>query len=127
MWNAFHKNCGKECFFPWDDKVSTDSQAECHYWCNELSEISNLIIQRICINWTQEESNDKIEIHSLCDASKRAYGVAVCMRILKENALEVSLVASKCWVAPLREIVLPRLEFLGALVATRLTNRIKYS
>ncbi|GFW77134.1 integrase catalytic domain-containing protein [Trichonephila clavipes] len=58
-----------------------------------------------------------------CDASKKAYGAAIYLRTKSRNGISVKLVTSKCRVAPLNCVTLPRLELLGALVAARLVSK----
>ncbi|GFT39603.1 integrase catalytic domain-containing protein [Nephila pilipes] len=42
---------------------------------------------------------DAVEIHSFYDASQKAYGVAIFLRVLKRSGIEVNLIASKNRVA----------------------------
>ncbi|GFX87331.1 integrase catalytic domain-containing protein [Trichonephila clavipes] len=66
---------------------------------------------------------DDVELHSFCDASKKAYGAAIYLRTKSRNGISVKLVTSKSHVAPLNCVTLPRLELLGALVAARLASK----
>ncbi|GFT91480.1 integrase catalytic domain-containing protein [Trichonephila clavipes] len=59
------------------------------------------------------------------DSSKKAYGTVVYLRIaLKNGKTFTNFVASKCRVAPLKTISLPRLELMGALPSARLSYKI---
>ncbi|GFW74375.1 uncharacterized protein TNCV_2412741 [Trichonephila clavipes] len=59
------------------------------------------------------------------DSSKKAYGTVVYLRIALKNGKTFSnFVASKCRVAPLKTISLPRLELMGALLSARLSYKI---
>ncbi|GFY19008.1 integrase catalytic domain-containing protein [Trichonephila clavipes] len=90
-------------------------------WCEELPHLRNLKIPRIVLDSTLLE--DDVELHSFCDASKKAYGAAIYLRTKSRNGISVKLVTSKSRVAPLNCVTLPRLELLGALVAARLASK----
>ncbi|GFW06828.1 integrase catalytic domain-containing protein [Trichonephila clavipes] len=86
----------------------------------ELPHLRNLKIPRLVLDSTLLE--DDVELHSFCDASKKAYGAAIYLRTKSRNEISVKLVTSKA-VAPLNCVTLPRLELLGALVAARLASK----
>ncbi|GFT55902.1 integrase catalytic domain-containing protein [Trichonephila clavipes] len=90
----------------WDDPLPTHIEKEWKKWYSTLLE-------------------DDVELHRFCDASKRAYGAAIYLRTRSRNVISVKLVTSKSRVAPLNCVTLPRLKLLGALVAARLTSKVK--
>ncbi|GFV64389.1 integrase catalytic domain-containing protein [Trichonephila clavipes] len=90
-------------------------------WCEELPHLRNLKIPRLVLDSTLLE--DDVELHSFCDASKKAYGAAIYLRTKSKNGISVTFVTSKSRVAPLNCVTLPRLELLGALVAARLASK----
>ncbi|GFY31056.1 integrase catalytic domain-containing protein [Trichonephila clavipes] len=92
-------------------------------WCEELPHLRNLKIPRLVIDSTLLE--DDVELHSFCDASKKAYDADIYLRTKSRNGISVKLVTSKSRVAPLNCVTLPRLELLGALVAARLASKVK--
>ena len=57
-------------------------------------------------------------VHCFVDASEHAYGAVVFLT----QGNEVSFVAAKTRVAPLKTLTIPRLELMAALVGTRLTH-----
>ena len=65
------------------------------------------------------------ELHGFCDASAKAYGAVVFLRIVTTCASYVRFVSSKTRVAPLLEQTIPRLELLSAVVLFRLIHSIK--
>ncbi|GFW01168.1 integrase catalytic domain-containing protein [Trichonephila clavipes] len=105
----------------WDDPLPTHIEKEWKKWCEELPHLRNLKIPRLVLDSTLLE--DDVELHSFCDASKRAYGAAIYLRTKSRNGISVKLVTSKSRVAPLNCVTLPRLELLGALVAARLASK----
>ena len=60
-----------------------------------------------------------------CDASTKAYGCCVYLRIRESENIKTSLVIAKAKVAPLKRITLPRLELLAAVLGARLLNFAK--
>ncbi|GFX57950.1 integrase catalytic domain-containing protein [Trichonephila clavipes] len=88
-----------------------------------LPHLRNLKIPRLVLDSTLLE--DDVELHSFCDASKKAYAAAIYLRTQSRNGISVKLVTSKSRVAPLNCVILPRLELLGALVAARLASKVK--
>ncbi|XP_068140930.1 uncharacterized protein [Drosophila tropicalis] len=68
----------------------------------------------------------RIELHAFSDASIKAYAAVVYSRIVNQDgSIEVSLIAAKTRVAPLKQQSLPRLELCGALLLSRLIASIK--
>ena len=57
-------------------------------------------------------------IHCFADASQKAYGAIVFIT----DKEQTSFVLAKTRVAPLKQLTLPRLELMAALIATRLTQ-----
>ena len=63
------------------------------------------------------------ELHGFSDASSKAYAAVVYLRSVHQNGkIEVSLVASKTRVAPIKRQSIPRLELLGATILACLVN-----
>ncbi|GFW49834.1 integrase catalytic domain-containing protein [Trichonephila clavipes] len=107
----------------WDDPLPTHIEKEWKKWCEELPHLRNLKIPRLVLDSTLLEDN--VELHSFCDASKKAYGAAIYLRTKSRNGISVKLVTSKSRVLPLNCVTLSRLELLGALVAARLASKVK--
>ncbi|GFU26869.1 integrase catalytic domain-containing protein [Trichonephila clavipes] len=107
----------------WDDPLPTHIEKEWKKWCEELPHLRNLKTPRLVLDSTLLE--DDVELHSFCDASKKAYGAAIYLRTKSRNGISVKLVTSKSRVAPLNCVTLPRLELLEALVAARLAFKVK--
>ena len=60
------------------------------------------------------------------DASEEAFGACAYIRIRKDDGTyEAKLIAAKSRVAPLKQLSIPRLELLAALLAARLANTIQ--
>ncbi|XP_064464471.1 uncharacterized protein LOC135375754 [Ornithodoros turicata] len=66
-------------------------------------------------------SEGSIALHMFCDASPRAYGAAAYLVTLdRDGHYSADLLLAKSRVAPVKTVSLPRLELMGAVIATRL-------
>nr|CAH0104953.1 unnamed protein product [Daphnia galeata] len=106
----------------WDEPIPEDIHQEWSSVVNGLSDLARIQIPR----WYFCESNSspKIEIHAFCDASKKAYGAIIYLRSIIDGPIHTNLVTSKTRVSPTKKITLPRLELLGALLASRLMKYV---
>ena len=71
----------------------------------------------------------KVELHSFCDAPVKAYAVIAYLRIIS-NDIIVSLVASNTRVAPIKELILPKLELNQTLISEMIVaikNSVNFS
>lgn len=106
---------------PWDAELPFDLNEEWSIWCNEFSHLNNIRVPRFVL----DSCDGNIEIHVFSDASQKSYGAAVYVKVKNSEQISVHLITSKCRVAPVKKISLPRLELLGALIAARLGTEVK--
>ena len=81
----------------------------------QLQGVKPLTLPRCCYASTDGEVIAS-ELHGFCDASAKAYGAVVFLRIVATRESYVRFVSSKTRVAPLSEQTIPRLEVLSAVV-----------
>ena len=74
------------------------------------------------IDWKEIRS---VELHGFGDASEKAYGGVVYIRISTGTRVSCQLVASKSKVAPIGGETIPRLELLSGLVLARLVSHVQ--
>ena len=67
---------------------------------------------------------NSVQLHCFANASEKAYGVVVYMRVEYEARVECQIVSSKTRVAPLAKQTIPRLELLSNLTASRLLKSV---
>lgn len=105
----------------WDVEINGEVREMWAHWSSRISHIQSISIPRrvICNDWT------RIEIHGFCDASEVAYGACLYMRSITPNEeYTVRLLCAKSRIAPLKKLLLPRLELCGAVLLALLTKKV---
>lgn len=106
----------------WDATVDSDILSDWKLFLANLSSLSDLYISR---SLYKHQDIQKFEIHGFSDASIKAYGACVYLRVIyKDNSVTSTLISSKSRVAPLKVISLPKLELLGAALLSNLVTKI---
>lgn len=107
----------------WDDEVSSLVRQEWSQWLSECSGIESIKVPRYI--YSSPSSTEKL-VYCFCDASPRAYGAVVYIREFCDGQLLSSnLLVSKSRLAPVKQLTLPRLELMAALLGSRLSHRVK--
>ncbi|XP_064648538.1 uncharacterized protein LOC135500816 [Lineus longissimus] len=108
----------------WDEALPDEMRDRFVSWVSGIVTLQSWRIPRCFFpGTTWKESVNKLELHVFSDASMKAYGANVYVRLPDgHGGYKVSLVTSKGKVSPLKRVTLPRLELLGALLAARLLN-----
>ena len=101
----------------WNRILPSDLETQWHAWVSTLTSLSQLHIPR----WLAT-SNGNFQVHVFCDASEKAYGAALYIRLIEGDKTLTRLACSKNRLAPVKRTTLPRLELLAALVGTRLLH-----
>nr|CAI5860002.1 unnamed protein product [Callosobruchus analis] len=106
----------------WDEplpRALLDTWQDC---VRHLGSINELKIPRLTFI-------DKVvyaELHCFSDASQAAYGACVYVKSVNNAGQSVvNLICSKSRVAPLKVLSVPRLELCGAVLATKLCDKVK--
>ena len=105
----------------WDKQLTAKLNDEWHDWTRELSDLTHFEIPRSL----RLPNPTKSWLHTFSDASKDAYAAAsylVCEYDDNPPPPTARLIASKTRVAPLKAVTMPRLEVMGAILATRLST-----
>ncbi|XP_076302002.1 uncharacterized protein LOC143220171 [Lasioglossum baleicum] len=106
----------------WDDPLPAALDNDWRTFCAELKQLEMVRLPRPLF---QNFRNEQREFHGFADASERAYGAVVYLRMKTEdNRWTLTLVAAKSKVAPLQQVSLPRLELCAAHLLARLTQHI---
>ena len=86
----------------WDTPIQHNHNETWMQIATNLQEATNLAIQRC---YFTSPSNDPVELHAFSDASTKAYGVVVFIRI----GTQTSFIVARSHVVPLKDHTLPRL------------------
>ena len=108
----------------WDDPVPTQINDAWAQWRSELPLLASKHIPRC---YFKKESNiTSVELHGFSDASERAYGAVIYLRMIDTNRdVQISLVTSKTKVAPIKRLTIPRLELCGAHLLAQLLHHVQ--
>ena len=110
----------------WDEPLPESLAEEFQNWVSSSRSLSKIRISRAIFSDVPWRTvTQSLELHGFGDASLKGYGACVYARINTNHGYKVNLVAARCRVAPLKQVTLPRLELLGALVCARLVDYIK--
>ncbi|XP_023312074.1 uncharacterized protein LOC111692343 [Anoplophora glabripennis] len=106
----------------WDDPLPPDILKQWQEFEKGIIHMTAISVPR----WLfLSDSIIAIEIHAFSDASEKAYGTCIYLRVLySTRAVSTRLICAKSKVAPLKPITLPRLELCSFLLMARLTRRI---
>jgi len=95
-------------------------------WNNATTELASIMSAKIPRHYfLTNASLIDTQLHGFCDASLQAYAAIVYVRSVHQNGhIEVTIVASKTRVSPMKKPTIPRLELLGAVLLSRLTAMV---
>ena len=107
----------------WDTEVPTAVQGKWIELFKEMKELDNVSFKRALL------TADAAEKPSLClfsDASQEAFGACAYLRQkIEDGRFDVTFIAAKSRVAPLKQLTIPRLELQAAVLASRLAKSIQ--
>lgn len=105
----------------WDDMLPEDLKAKWENWVSEFTQLLNVAIP-CCLCLANPENT---ELHLFSDASKDAFAsVAYLVCRYLDNNPSSRFVASKCHMSPVKAMTIPRLELMGAILSSCLSQSI---
>jgi hypothetical protein len=92
-------------------------------WLWELPLLEEVKIPR----WLRglEELVVNCSLNTFCDSSKAAYAATVFVRTEYNTCVQVQLVQARSQLSPLKQVTIPRLELLAAMIGARLAVCVK--
>ncbi|KRZ17369.1 hypothetical protein T11_14827 [Trichinella zimbabwensis] len=104
----------------WDDPLPSELRGQRQTWKEKLPDLSRIAVNRAVVQVSVEDIT-RLELHGFADASGKAYGAVVYLRLThRDEGIENHLVAAKSRVALIKCLSLPRLELMAALLCARL-------
>ena len=103
----------------WDDQLDGDIRKGVEAWIKGLVDCQRIVIKRCVYDHIYEEVVE-CWLHGFADASKRAYCGVVYFVYRTSVGRYVRMLTSKTTVAPLKELSIPRLELMAALIMVKL-------
>jgi len=108
---------------PWDKQLPPHLTQTWNSWISDLSHIGNFKFDRKF--FIDPGPHPFRSLHGFSDASEKAYGATVYLRILdKEGHAHTALVTAKARVMPTKPMTIPRAELAGAHLLTKLLEHI---
>ncbi|KRY91799.1 hypothetical protein T4D_13744 [Trichinella pseudospiralis] len=109
----------------WKDPLPDDLKTTWTRWITEWKKIRNVRTPR-CLIEIPTKNIIRLELHGFSDASERAYGGAVYIKMIDaEGKGAIKLIVAKSKIAPLKSVTLPRLKLVAALVTAKLISHVK--
>ncbi|XP_037944367.1 uncharacterized protein LOC119677170 [Teleopsis dalmanni] len=105
----------------WDESIPMHLDSSWQAFKSNLTQMDSISIPR----YVHIHSNIKCDIHGFADASIRAYGCCIYVRIHDSNGIHSELLTAKSKVAPLSTKSVPRLELCAAHLLAKLWSRIQ--
>lgn len=100
----------------WDQLVPSEIMERWRQLHSSIVDLATITVPR----WNAFSPKAKVEWHVFCDASEGAYGACIYLRTDLNGIVQTHLVSSRSRVAPVKQLTIPRLELLGAVMAIEL-------
>lgn len=104
----------------WDDEVPQLIANEWESYKQQMSLLLEFKINR----WIGLSETATVELIGFSDSSEVAYGAVIYARVIENNHIRCSIIASKTRVAPLSKQSLPRLELCAAVLLSELMEKV---
>ncbi|GFY06831.1 putative RNA-directed DNA polymerase from transposon X-element [Trichonephila clavipes] len=102
----------------WDDPLPENVQKIFRKWRDEIVYLEKVNIPRYV------EINENAELHLFVDACKSSYGACVYIRTVTLLGVKIRLIRAKSRVAPLKTMIIPRLELMACCIGARLVHSV---
>lgn len=107
----------------WDDLLRDKEYDMWRTWTNSLKQLHECVIPRCYVESAEQPT--RIELHTFCDASDKAFAVVSYWRFqYLDGRIKVSLINSRNRVALLKPMSVPRMELSAALIGSRWAKTI---
>ncbi|XP_053698951.1 uncharacterized protein LOC128745910 [Sabethes cyaneus] len=108
----------------WDEPINAELYERWIRWTSFFPLLDTLRIPRCYFLPGLPTGNPNLQVHAFVDASEQAYCCVIYFRLEVNGSIQVSLVAAKTKVAPLKTLSIPKLELKAAVLGVRLMNTV---
>ena len=105
----------------WDEPLPQYMQ---DYWSRCIEDLKAQTIFTIPRH-VMVQKNVGLQIHVFTDASSSVYAATVFIRVQEDSNVSCRLLMTKARVAPIKQVTIPRLELIGAVLGARLSKYVK--
>ncbi|XP_058817299.1 uncharacterized protein LOC131680602 [Topomyia yanbarensis] len=109
----------------WDDSIDDVSFKKWLRWSNILIDVQSFKLPRSYFGNARSDEVKDVQLHIFADASETAYGCVAYFRAVVRGEVVCALVMSRAKVAPIKQLSIPRLELLAAVLAARLARTVR--
>jgi hypothetical protein len=106
----------------WDETLNENLRGHVLDWIKGLRHAGNVQLSRPL--FLQPDQILKSELHCFVDASAKAFGAVIYIKITYAHSTVIKWVAAKGKVCPLDPVSIPRLELLAATLGAQMTDKI---
>ena len=107
----------------WDEELSSELKKKWEHLILDLENIESTLIPR-CYQAGIEEKVLSYSLQGFCDASLKAYGAVVYLKMTTSLGTFIRFVIAKTRVSPINKQSIPRLELLLAVILARLISTV---
>ena len=97
-------------------------------WLDTLSDLDKVKIPRCFITLSTEfDSLKQRQLHHFADASQKGYGIITYLRVVTpDESIFCSFVLGKAHLAPIKTMLIPRLELVAATLAAKVDSMLRW-
>ena len=109
----------------WDDEIPAEYSARWQRWLTDLPKLSQFTIQR-CLKPANFGNIVTSQLHHFSDTSEIGFGSVSCLRLSDDNGgIHCTILQGKSRLVPFKQVTIPRLELLAAVVSVQLDKVLK--
>ena len=118
----FQEVCRQKC--EWDEQLGEGVKKGVEDWTKDLIACRKIDVKG-CIYYHPHKEVEECSLHGFADASKKAYCGMVYLVYRTQVGRYAQMLTSKTRVAPLKELSIPRLQLMAALILVKLMVSVK--
>lgn len=109
----------------WSDKLSDNLLKKWWSIVEQTKNADSIIFPRRYTHIDFSDKNSELCLICFCDASKSAYACSIYLRFENSGNIDCSMIFSKSRLAPLKELTIPKLELMAAVLGTKMITYVE--